>query len=287
MALHTFDFTAKSNKTGVTPERAPLITPRLPQQPDLEEKDELVNSDVNLNQPEDVRSVLVRGFHAMDEGMKRYFEKLQVPTKDATRALTVRVAGGDKTFLIWAQEVRAGRIKLPVLSINRTGWRFNPEKFSPPHIEMARRFANNDGSRMILTYRPWPALLDYTLSFWTERKRDIEYIMHQILIRFNPLGEIRIEDESGLRGNAQIRLGDSSDNSDIDVGAEDLAKVRYDVNVTLEGWLPLPDKILPTALGKVTSLHEFDGTFLESLDASRSIVADNGFFKSPGVSSSK
>jgi hypothetical protein len=275
--IHNFTFLPRSNKNLAT-ERAPLISSTLPTQPDLVEKDELTNSDVNLNQPEDIRSVLVRGFYSMDTGMKRYFEDIKVPTQDSVRDLTVRIAGGDKTLLIWQQDLRSGRIKLPVMSINRTGWRFNVEKFSPPHINMTRRFAHDDGSKIILTYRPWPALIDYTLSVWTERKRDVEYIMHQIMTRFHPLAEFKIDDESGLRGNVQLRFGDSTDNSDIDIGAEELAKVRYDVSVTMEGWLPLPEKILPTVLGKVTSLHERTGKFLEAVEPLRSVINEE-FFK--------
>lgn len=278
MAVYDFTFNQQQNR-NLGPERDPLITVALPQQPELEEQDSLTNNDVNLNQPEDVKSVLVRGFYAMDAGIKKYFEDIQVPTKDDTRKITVRIAGGDKTFLQWSQDLRSGRIGLPVMSINRTGWRFNPEKFSPPYINMSRRFVNNEGSRMALTYRPWPALIDYSLSVWTERKRDMENIAYQIQTRFNPLAEFRIEDESGLRGYVQLRFGDVTDNSDIDLGAEEQPKVRYDFSVTMEGWLPLPEKILPTTLGKVMSLHEINGKFLESANSNGAIIQD--FFKSP------
>lgn len=262
------------------PERAPAISQVLPEQ-DSQVKDEFFVKDLNVNHPEEIKSNLVRGFYSMDAGVKRYFEGIQVPTADSVRPLDVRIAGGDKTFLQWTQDVRAGRLKLPVLSVNRTAWRFNVQKFSPPYIPMTKRFANSEGSRIVLTYRPWPALIDYTLSFWTERKRDMEYIMHQIIIRFNPLAEFRIDDEAGLRGTVQMRLGEMTDNSDIDIGAEELAKVRYDVNITIEGWLPLPEKILPTALGKVVSLHEQNGKFLDTFQPSRSFITD-GFFKPPG-----
>jgi hypothetical protein len=278
VAVYDFTFNQQQNR-NLGPERDPLITVALPQQPELEEQDSLTNNDVNLNQPEDVKSVLVRGFYAMDAGIKKYFEDIQVPTKDDTRKITVRIAGGDKTFLQWSQDLRSGRIGLPVMSINRTGWRFNPEKFSPPYINMSRRFVNNEGSRMALTYRPWPALIDYSLSVWTERKRDMENIAYQIQTRFNPLAEFRIEDESGLRGYVQLRFGDVTDNSDIDLGAEEQPKVRYDFSVTMEGWLPLPEKILPTTLGKVMSLHEINGKFLESANSNGAIIQD--FFKSP------
>ena len=283
MPIYDFTFLPKTNRPtgiGAVPERAPLITPTLPEQPDETKPNDLLATDLNINRPEVIKETLERGFWSMDGGVKRYFEQIQVPTADSTRPLTVRVAGGDKTFLIWTQDLRSGRIKLPVLSVNRTAWRFNAQKFSPPYHSMTRKMACTDGSRIVLTYRPWPCLIDYTLSFWTERKRDMEYIMQQVLIRFNPLAEFTVQDEGGLVGNVQMRLGECTDNSDIDIGAEDLAKVRYDVNITIEGWLPLPEKVLPTVLGKVMTLHEQDGKFLETFLPGQSVVTD-GFFKSP------
>lgn len=277
MSIYDFSFGPKAGD-GMSPQPAPLTGPLL-QSPDLHEADKLTNSDVNLNQPEDVRSVVVKGFHAMDKGLKEYFSDIDVPTADGNRKLEVRVAGGDKSFLVWKQDLKSGRIKLPVMSINRTSWRFNPDKFSPPYINMTRKFTtDNDGSRMVLTYRPWPALIDYGLSIWTERKRDIEYIIYQIQTRFHPLAEFSIDDEGGLRGTVIMKMNDITNNSDIDIGAEELAKVRYDISLTMEGWLPLPEKILPTVLGKVGSFHEIDGAFLEPLNNTVSYISE--FFRS-------
>jgi hypothetical protein len=282
MPIYDFTFAPKSNRPtgiGAVPELAPLITPTLPELQDGTKENDLLATDLNISRQEVIKETLEQGFKAMDGGVKHYFEQIQVPTADNTRPLTVRVAGGDKTFLYWTQDLRSGRIQLPVLSVNRTAWRRNEQKFSPPYIPMTRKMAKTDGSRMVLTYRPWPCLIDYTLSFWTERKRDMEYIMQQVLIRFNPLAEFKVQDEGGLVGNVQMRLGECTDNSDIDIGAEDLAKVRYDVNITIEGWLPLPEKVLPTVLGKVATLHDQDGKFLEGLPGPG--VVTDGFFKSP------
>jgi hypothetical protein len=274
MAIYDFTF---GQNSGMAPVQTPLAGTYV-QQPDYHEDDRLINNDINLNQPEDVRSMVVKGFYSMDKGLKEYFSDIDVPTVDNTRKLEVRVAGGDKTFLIWKQDLKSGRIKLPVMSINRTSWRFNPDKFSPPYINMTRRFtSDSDGSRIILTYRPWPALIDYSLSLWTERKRDAEYVLYQIQTRFNPLAEFRIDDESGLRGTVTMKMNDVTNNSDIDIGAEELAKVRYDITLTMEGWLPLPEKVLPTVLGKVGSFHEMNGVFLEQINSTVSYISD--FFK--------
>ena len=46
--------------------------------------------------------------------------------------------------------------------------------------------------------------------------------------------------------------------SDIDIDANKLATVRYDFSVKIEGWMPLPSRIVPTVLGQVTELAELD-----------------------------
>jgi hypothetical protein len=144
------------------------------------------------------------------------------------------------------------------MSVQRTGWRFNPERFTPPmHSYFYRKFADNDGTRMVLSPREYPLLIDYTLAVWAERKRDIEYINYQVVSRFAPLAEWTVEDEF-MSGKIIATFEGGNDNSDIDVDANQLAKVRYDLNITIEGWMPLPSRIVPTVLGKVTDLAEID-----------------------------
>jgi len=276
-----YDFTSRpvKIKDGVVPERAPAISPE-PYAADPVEREakklyELVN-----RQPNDVRSILPKGFEALDEGIKLWLSDIVVPSGDGTKRLTVRIAGGDKTFLFWAQNLNTGRIKLPVCSVNRTGWKFNEQKFSPPVVPMSKCFTDRNGTHARLSYRPWPALVDYQLSIWTEWKPDMEYIQYQIVTRMNPLAEIIIEDDN-LRGAVQIKFNGATDNTEIDIAADDLSKIRYDIDIQCEAWLPLPDKIVPTVLGHVGTLHEFDGTFLSTAGLKNSNVIIDGFSLGP------
>jgi hypothetical protein len=196
----------------------------------------------------------------MDRGIKEFFSNIVVPTKDGVRPLDVRVAGGDKTILFWKQLMdEDNRIKLPVMSVNRTNWQFNPNRHTPavagPNFYM--RYADQDGSRAITSPREFSVLINYTLSVWTERKRDMEYISYDIMTRFNPLAEWRVEDEF-MVGNIIGKFEGANDNSDIDIDANQLAKVRYDFNIQIEGWVPLSGRVVPTVLGRVTDLEELD-----------------------------
>jgi len=263
MPIHQFNFEPrKKNSAGQVSEPNPSIPQNLPGYPDLSKDTSITYDPTNKDTPTDVRTILPVGFKSIDEGVKNAFKGMLIPTKDDEREMEVRVAGGDKTFLIWKQDLLANRIKLPVMSINRTGWRWDATRFSPPYIEMTRRFANRDGSRVAKIYRPWPCMVDYAFSIWAERKRDAEYAHFQIVTRFHPLIEIQVAFPT-LRGNIRGKIGEITDNSDIDIGAEELAKVRYDINSTWECFLPLPEQVVPTILGRVGIYADSSGEILD------------------------
>jgi hypothetical protein len=239
------------------PEPIPVIAPIVPNVPNLARVD-TKTFDNEKTSTTDVAPVLPTGFDTQDRGVKEYFSGIVVPTRDGMKPLTVRVAGGDKTILFWKQDLTSGRIQLPVMSVNRGGWRFNPMKFSHPSMPAYRRFADRDGTRMVITPREWPCLIDYTLSIWTERKEDIEYVQYQIVTRFHPLAEYSVQDEF-MSGLVQAKLNSVTDVSDKDTAPDSLAKVKYDIGITIEGWLWLPGRVVPTVLGNVQVLQEASG----------------------------
>ena len=277
--IHDFTSGPRKQSDGLVPEHGPVIPVDIYRPEPVEEANkklyDLTNRDV-----EDVASVLQRGFAALDEGIVNWISGLKIPSGNQFKDVAVRLTGGDKTYLTFRQGFRSGRIELPVISVNRTGFRFNEQKFSPPYIPMTMNFTNITGSHMKLVYRPWPALVDYQLGIWTEWKDDAEFIAFQIVPRMNPLAEIRIQDDR-LVGNVQIRFNDVTNESDIDVDADTDEKTRYTIGITAEGWLPLPEKIVPTVLGKVATAHEFTGSFLGVIGYKNTNVAGDGFTKSP------
>jgi hypothetical protein len=213
--------------------------------------------------PVDIQDFLIPGFRSLDEAMKMYWSGMRIPTKDAYRFLRVKVAGGDKTFMIWHDELQNGRARLPVVSISRGKESFNKDKFSPAYLPMASRFLSRRGNRAALVYRPVPFLVEYTLLVWGEHKRDVEYAKYQILTRFNPLAEFRMYD-GHLQGIVTLRGGDSNDQSDKEATFDQKPLIKHEYSITAEAWLPLPERLVPTVLGFNAQLKDIvSGSVLE------------------------
>lgn len=225
---------------------------------------------MNVNFQEETVHQLIPGIHHIDLGIKNYFSDVRVPTDDSMRTtpVPIRIAGGDKTTLYWKQllrdDLRNGRIKLPVMALNRESFEYNPQKYSPPHVPIGKEFADTDGTRMRLIPRPYPIIVNYTLGLWAERKRDIEYMMYQIVPRFHGgLAEILV-DAGLITGAVIMKFNNFTDTSDIEAEADSLAKVQYDITISAEAWMPLPERVVPTVLGHVATLREYDtNEFLE------------------------
>lgn len=215
------------------------------------------------NLPYAVEEFIIPGFKALDESMRRYWQGIRVPMKDGYRFMRVKVAGGDKSLLIWNDELVGGRARLPVAAIDRTSAEFNPEKYSPASLPMAIRYPSKRGDLAIKVFRPVPFLVNYKLYIWSERKRDADFIIYQVLTRFTPLADFRMFDGK-LQGTVVLKFDGHEDTSDKETGYDQSSNVRYEVSLTAEAWLPLPEQVVPTVLGRVTVIQEQLGEILSA-----------------------
>lgn len=266
MSVHDFRFrpTKSGDTIGPRPEQAPIGPAELTQRPEAPRNTDIIEGTTNnVTKETEIRQINHKGLITMDRAIKDFFKDIHIPTKDDVREeMTVRIAGGDKSFLIWRQDLQEGRIQLPVMSINRTGFTFNAIKFTPPYHTRWRKFIDESGTRQILTYRPWPALITYECSIWAERKEHAEYALMEIIPRFDPLATVFIEDEY-QEYTVVMKFTGYNDNSDVDIAADELAKVRYDMSIEMEGWLPRTQKKQPSILGRAATLNEITGEILD------------------------
>lgn len=253
---------------GQTPSvQTPAAQSPTPQQPDgLRQSSHAQGGRVSYDGmlqtvPGDVEEFLIPGFRSLDAAMKRFWSGIRVPTKDAYRFMRVKIAGGDRSLLIWNDELKGGRARLPVAALDRTGHEFNPEKYSPSTLPMTIRYPSRRGDLATKVFRPLPYLVEYKMYIWGERKRDVDHILYQVHTRFSPLAEFWMSDGK-IQGTVTLRFGGSTDASDKEVGFDQQANVRYEVSMTAEAWLPLPEKTVPTVLGHASVIKERVGNVL-------------------------
>jgi hypothetical protein len=226
-------------------------------------------NDQNVDHTENHVNTLEPEFLHVDRGMLEYFSNLECPSKDGTRSSKVkaRIAGGDKSILIWEKELEIGskRVELPVISINRGAANPNATKRSPTAMPVDWTYVNH-GKKARLSFAPQAWVVSYTLTIWTNQKTDMEYIIRQITDRFDHgmQDRFRIETEHHV-GQAIIELKAVSPNSDVDVDSETQPKVRYDLEFSCECWTPRSTVVVPTILGQTISVHEQNGIFLDFL----------------------
>jgi hypothetical protein len=117
--------------------------------------------------------------------------------------------------------------------------------------------ADRSGKRMILTYRPIPFKVEYTVTIWGEYKQDAEYINSNIITRCNPLGQFLIED-AHMRQVVRVTNNGNTNQAEVDMGAKDRPKIIYEMSMSAEFSLPINERVVPTILGKVVTVKEQD-----------------------------
>ena len=141
-----------------------------------------------------------------------------------------------------------------IISIQRTSWTFDSNRFTPPYVPIRTQFTDKTLRRKRLIYRPMPFKVEYSAYIWSQFKQDAECIDNDIIRRSNPLGEFYVEDNYYSQ-IARVKHTGTNDDSDIDV-VKDRAKVIYNMSFSLEYALPINEKIAPTVLGRVATIKE-------------------------------
>jgi len=110
--------------------------------------------------------------------------------------------------------------------------------------------------RVALVRRPVPFLVRYTFTIGASWKNDADHALQQVLTRFNPLAEFVMRDQH-LEGSVQLRYEGAADTSEKEAGFDQKANTRYEVTMTAEAWLPLPELVVPTILGHANVVREY------------------------------
>ncbi|MBD3405032.1 MAG: hypothetical protein GF411_02715 [Candidatus Lokiarchaeota archaeon] len=235
-------------------DHTPDISPRPPKLPDVGPKTTIITGSQN-KAPEEVISVVTKGFHRLDEGVQQWLSGIRIPVNDSYKLANVHIAASDRSVLSWAQDFFDGRVSLPVISIHRGSWAFDQTRFSPPYAPIAKKFTDQSGRYLRDIFRPVPFKVEYAISIWCEFKADAEAIESNIIRRHNPAASFTLGD-SHIEQRIRSLYNGTTNSSEIEIAAKQRPRVVYDVSLSMEYTIPLDEKIVPTVLGRIASIKE-------------------------------
>ncbi len=203
-----------------------------------------------------VREDVPVAFHALENALKHYFSDVPVPAKDHVRFMQVRISGGKRATLYWTQQLKDGKAQLPVAAISGgQDFEFNYEKYSMPYFPMTVRNLNSNRTKVAKVFRPYPVLINYSITVISESKRDMGYIQTHLLRRFNPYAEI-VMDDGRIQGTVQLYYKGAVNTTELEIGYDQDEMISWELRFQADAWLPLPEVVTPTVRGNVTVWRE-------------------------------
>jgi hypothetical protein len=82
-----------------------------------------------------------------------------------------------------------------------------------------------------------PVDVTYQLNAWTLYREDMNQIIEQIFLKFDPIAYIKIQD---INEEIIVKLDSTNANIEIEPGDKEVRVVKYNFNMTVEMFIPQP-----------------------------------------------
>lgn len=159
-------------------------------------------------------------------------------------------------------------IILPVISISQTISSNDDERMKQESLLVHEKYWDKEKNRAfrILSLAPRAININYQINIWTKYMSDMDQILEQIRIRFNP--EMQVPTKFSTLAKAMI-LSEEDTGSVVSGNQEDRI-LKKTINVVLRTYIPSP-KFLVTSTGKIeefnaeVSLYSNSSTNLDTL----------------------
>ena len=147
---------------------------------------------------------------------------------------------------------QTANVILPIITVSQTVSENNArrQKYSSNLIHETLWDDDKQRAIRVLSFNSRPVDITYKVNIWTKYREDIDHILEQIRLLFNPSVEI----ETPLSNLAKGILMKENDMSDVDLGDGSDRLVRKEVVVTVETYVPSP-KYLITSTGEISSMN--------------------------------
>jgi hypothetical protein len=190
------------------------------------------------------------------EAMKELFSDLIVYDEEGVaHPVPIIIAAPEKAVAFILQEnVRkdssfvVDRIKLPILSIHQSDVVMNQQRYlyskfvnyykdratgKPQWVQREVRERDTIFGRA----RGIPVDVTYQLNAWTLYREDMNQIIEQIFLKFDPIAYIKIQD---INEEIIVKLDSTNANIEIEPGDKEVRVVKYNFNMTVEMFIPQP-----------------------------------------------
>ena len=140
-------------------------------------------------------------------------------------------------------------IILPVISISQTTSKDDNKRRKNQSVLVHEKFWDNEKNRAyrVLSFSPRAIDIQYEVNIWCKYKSDIDQILEQVRLKFNPEMEVPTK-YSTL---AKAYLVDEVDIGSVLAADKEDRLVRRRVSITLRTYIPSP-KFLVTSTGQIT-----------------------------------
>ena len=142
------------------------------------------------------------------------------------------------------------RIRLPLLAINQSDIQFNQDRYTYSAAKNLGRSTTLDGkpgftidekgkerSTIFGITRGIPVDISYTLYCWTLYLEDMNQILEQIFLKFNPVAYINVR---GIWWEVIVRLESVGNNIESEAGDQSIRVIKFQFNMTAETYISQP-----------------------------------------------
>lgn len=187
---------------------------------------------------------LFRNLVVIDENGKQHIVPIIWGTQEKAVAFVIQDnTRKDNTLVV-------DRIRLPLLAIHQTDIQFNQDRYTYSAAKNLGRSLTTDGhpgftideqgksrSTVFGITRGIPVDISYTLYCWTLYLEDMNQIVEQIFLKFNPVAYINVR---GVWWEVIVRLESVGNNIESEVGDQAIRVIKFQFNMTAESYIPQP-----------------------------------------------
>ena len=143
-------------------------------------------------------------------------------------------------------------IILPVITVTQSTSDNDDSRRRFTPILVNERYWDTDKHRAyrVLSFAPRPININYSINFWTKYMADMDQLLEQSRLRFNPDASI----STPFSTKTKAYISEEMNNSELTPGDTAERIIRKTLNITVESYIPSP-KFLYSSTGKIEKLR--------------------------------